>query len=39
MLCGSPQMLRDMRAVLGEMGFQAGTSSEPGTLVVEKAFR
>ncbi|MET0193092.1 MAG: ferredoxin--NADP reductase [Hyphomicrobiaceae bacterium] len=38
MLCGSPQMLKDMRAVLDERGFIEGSVSEPGTFVVEKAF-
>lgn len=38
MLCGSPRMLIDMRAVLDDMGFQEGSSSEPGQFVVEKAF-
>ena len=38
MLCGSPQMLADMRSVLDARGFQDGTSSEPGTFLVEKAF-
>ena len=38
MLCGSPQMLADMRCVLDARGFQEGTSSEPGTFLVEKAF-
>jgi ferredoxin/flavodoxin---NADP+ reductase len=38
MLCGSPQMLKDMRAVLEDGGFIEGSVSEPGTFVVEKAF-
>jgi ferredoxin--NADP+ reductase len=38
MLCGSPQMLSDMRAVLDPLGFEEGSSSEPGTFVIEKAF-
>jgi len=38
MLCGSPQMLSDMRAVLEPLGFEEGSSSEPGTFVIEKAF-
>ena len=38
MLCGSPQMLSDMRAVLEPLGFEEGSSSEPGSFVVEKAF-
>jgi ferredoxin--NADP+ reductase len=38
MLCGSPQMLSDMRVVLDGMGFAEGNDSAPGHYVVEKAF-
>ena len=38
MLCGSPQMLGDMRQVLEGLGFEEGSGSNPGTFVVEKAF-
>jgi ferredoxin--NADP+ reductase len=38
MLCGSPQMLGDMRAALESLGFEEGSSSNPGSFVVEKAF-
>lgn len=38
MLCGSPQMLADMRTVLEERGFREGSSHQPGTFVIEKAF-
>ena len=38
MLCGSPQMLGDMREVLEGIGFEEGSGSTPGTFVVEKAF-
>lgn len=38
MLCGSPQMLSDMRVVLDDLGFQEGSNSAPGQFVVEKAF-
>ena len=38
MLCGSPQMLSDMRAILEPIGFREGSSGEPGTFVIEKAF-
>jgi ferredoxin/flavodoxin---NADP+ reductase len=38
MMCGSPQMLQEMREVLEPLGFEEGSSSAPGTLVVEKAF-
>jgi ferredoxin--NADP+ reductase len=38
MLCGSPQMLRDTRAVLGKLGLGEGNMSQPGHYVVERAF-
>ena len=38
MLCGSPQMLADMRTVLDRLGFAEGNTSTPGSFVVEKAF-
>ena len=38
MLCGSPQMLRDTRAVLEKLGFDEGNMSTPGRFVVERAF-
>lgn len=38
MLCGSPQMLADLRGVLDEGGFVEGSSGEPGSFVIEKAF-
>jgi ferredoxin--NADP+ reductase len=38
MLCGSPQMLADMRPVLEALEFTEGSSSEPGQFVIEKAF-
>lgn len=38
MLCGSPEMLASMRAVLQERGFVEGSTHTPGTFVVEKAF-
>jgi ferredoxin--NADP+ reductase len=38
MLCGSPQMLTDMIALLQEAGFIEGSSSQPGSYVIEKAF-
>jgi ferredoxin--NADP+ reductase len=37
-LCGSPGMLADVRALLDEAGFVEGSSGEPGSFVVEKAF-
>jgi ferredoxin--NADP+ reductase len=38
MLCGSPDMLADLRALLIERGFAEGNHSEPGEYVIEKAF-
>lgn len=38
MLCGSPQMLADMVALLEKGGFTEGNSSKPGSYVIEKAF-
>ena len=38
MLCGSPAMLEDLRAMLDERGFTEGNHSEPGHFVIEKAF-
>jgi ferredoxin/flavodoxin---NADP+ reductase len=38
MLCGSPAMLADIRALLDERGFEEGNHGEPGDYVIEKAF-
>jgi ferredoxin--NADP+ reductase len=38
MLCGSPQMLDDMKAIVEESGFIEGSSGKPGSYVIEKAF-
>jgi ferredoxin--NADP+ reductase len=38
MLCGSPQMLRDTRAVLEKLGLAEGNMSTPGHYVIERAF-
>lgn len=38
MLCGNPNMLLDMRAILEARGFTEGSSGRPATFVVEKAF-
>ncbi|HKJ61990.1 MAG TPA: ferredoxin--NADP reductase [Hyphomicrobiales bacterium] len=38
MLCGSPQMLEDMKAIVEENGFVEGSSGKPGSYVIEKAF-
>lgn len=38
MLCGSPDMLRDVRAILDTSGFIEGNHGHPGHFVIEKAF-
>lgn len=38
MLCGSPQMVADTRALLEARGFQEGNQTEAGHFVIEKAF-
>ncbi len=38
MLCGSPAMLADLRAILDARGLEEGNTGEPGDYVIEKAF-
>jgi ferredoxin--NADP+ reductase len=38
MLCGSPQMLADLKIMLEGTGFSEGNHGEPGHYVIEKAF-
>lgn len=38
MLCGSPDMLKEIRVMLEARGFEEGNMSEPGHFVLEKAF-
>ena len=38
MLCGSPEMLSDLREILDARGFDEGNTGEPGAYVIEKAF-
>jgi len=38
MLCGSPAMLEELRAMFTARGFVEGNHSEPGHFVIEKAF-
>ena len=38
MLCGSPQMLADLRALLDERGYQEGNHGDAGHYLIEKAF-
>jgi ferredoxin/flavodoxin---NADP+ reductase len=38
MICGSPGMLRDLKALLEARGFHEGNTSKPGDFVIERAF-
>jgi ferredoxin/flavodoxin---NADP+ reductase len=38
MICGSPGMLRDLKAMLEAKGFPEGSTSRPGAFVIERAF-
>ena len=38
MICGSPGLNKDMRALLEERGFKEGSTTTPGDYVVERAF-
>ena len=38
MLCGSPGMLTDLKAILEQRGFKEGNTTTPGDFVVERAF-
>jgi ferredoxin--NADP+ reductase len=38
MMCGNPQMLADLRKLLGSFGLAEGNSGTPGDFVIEKAF-
>jgi ferredoxin/flavodoxin---NADP+ reductase len=38
MLCGSPEMLASLKALLDSRGFVEGSSGKPATYVVERAF-
>jgi len=38
MLCGNPQLLTDMTALLEGQGFDEGSSNHAGAFVIEKAF-
>jgi ferredoxin/flavodoxin---NADP+ reductase len=38
MICGSPEMIAETRAILGERRFREGSSGHPASLVYEKAF-
>ena len=38
MICGNPQMLIDLKAMLEARNFTEGSGGEPGEFVIEKAF-
>jgi ferredoxin--NADP+ reductase len=38
MICGSPGLNKDMRAILEARGFKEGSTTTPGDYVVERAF-
>ena len=38
MICGSPEMLRDLKAMCEKHGFEEGSTSRPGDFVIERAF-
>ena len=38
MICGSPEMLRDLKNILELRGFNEGNTSTPGDFVIERAF-
>ncbi len=38
MICGSPGLLKDLKALLDQRGFKEGNTTTPGDYVVERAF-
>jgi ferredoxin/flavodoxin---NADP+ reductase len=38
MICGSPEMLRDLKAMMEARGLQEGNTTTPGDFVIERAF-
>ena len=38
MICGSPEMLRDLKNIFATRGWEEGNMSEPGHFVIERAF-
>ena len=38
MICGSPGMLRDLKHLLEQRGFNEGNTTRPGDFVIERAF-
>ena len=38
MICGSPEMLRDLKAMMEKRGLKEGNTTTPGDFVIERAF-
>ena len=38
MICGSPEMLRDLKHMLEKRSFVEGNTTKPGDFVIERAF-
>jgi ferredoxin--NADP+ reductase len=38
MICGSPEMLRDLKQMMETRGFKEGNTTTPGDFVIERAF-
>ena len=38
MICGSPGLLKDLKRMLDERGFNEGNTTTPGDYVIERAF-
>ena len=38
MICGSPEMLRDLKHMMEERGFKECNTTKPGDFVIERAF-
>ncbi len=38
MVCGSMALIKDLKAILSNLGFKEGSHREPGSFVVERAF-
>jgi ferredoxin--NADP+ reductase len=38
MICGSPEMLRDLKTMMEQRGFREGNTTKPGDYVIERAF-
>ncbi len=38
MICGSPEMLRDLKQMMEAKGFKEGNTTTPGDFVIERAF-